>query len=234
VREVTPKRPGTSPLNYFIALSERIRIWLRDSDNLILVVLILIHLLPIWMFKYFPSQDGPAHLDSANIIHEYFQSGNDAIHKYYVINDKLNPNWTGHLIMAVLMFFVSPLVAEKILLSGYIILLPVSIYYALRVIHINSKFLIVLAFPFIYNFMFHMGFYNFSYSLPMFFFVIGYWLKYKSSFTLSNFAIFALLSLLLYFSHLSSFVLACVAVVILATWFMFFDLFQDLQKKKLI
>lgn len=54
------------------------------------------------------------------------------------------------------------------------------------------------------NYLLHMGFYNFSYSLPMFFFVVGYWLKYQNRFTLRNTVTLSLLSLLLYFCHLTS------------------------------
>jgi len=34
-------------------------------------VLIVVFLYPLWGFTYFPSQDGPAHLENANVLHEY-------------------------------------------------------------------------------------------------------------------------------------------------------------------
>ncbi|SVD15987.1 uncharacterized protein METZ01_LOCUS368841, partial [marine metagenome] len=41
--------------------------WIEVLDNQILnfkklqIFLILVHLLPIWLFAYFPTQDGPSH-----------------------------------------------------------------------------------------------------------------------------------------------------------------------------
>lgn len=34
--------------------------WLCDPEHLVFAMLILLHVIPIWGFAYFPSQDGPA------------------------------------------------------------------------------------------------------------------------------------------------------------------------------
>jgi len=209
------------------------RAWLSQPENLLFVVLIVAHLLPIWCFKYFPSQDGPTHVDSANVLHEYYFPDRSAFREYYLINNNPVPNWLSHLVMAGLMYIVSPLVAEKILLSGYIILLPISVRYALQAIRPDTGFLALLAFPFIYNYLFHMGFYNFSYSLPMFFFVVGYWLKYQNRFKLRQIVTLSLLSLLLYFCHLFSFVTACVAIALLTIWLTVLDFAQQSRQQQL-
>lgn len=209
-----------------------VRAWLSAPENLLFVVLIVLHLLSIWLFKYFPSQDGPAHIDNSNILREYHSPERTVFREYYLINKNLAPNWLSHLVMAGLMQIVPPLWAEKILLSGYVILLPLSIRYALHAIRPDTGFLAFLAFPFIYNYQLHMGFYNFSYSLPMFFFVVGYWLKHQNRFTLGKVVKLSLLSLLLYFCHLFSLMTAYVAIALLTVWLTVFDVAQHSQQQQ--
>ncbi len=192
--------------------------WLTDRGNLLFAALIVLHLIPIWAFTYFPSQDGPAHLENANIMREYAQPDRTALRAYYVFNENLTPNWAGHVVLAGLMSLTSLRVAEKIFLSGYVVLLPVSVRYAICAVCPDSAFLAVLIFPFIHNYLFHMGFYSFSYSLPMYFFFIGYWLKYREQFTLYQTINLAVLSLLLYFTHIVSMAAAFLAVTVMTMW----------------
>ena len=71
--------------------------------------LLILHLLPIWIFRYFPSQDGMNHVYNAYILKSYHDP---ALYN----NLTLFPNWISHLLMAGLMFIVLPLIVEKLLL----------------------------------------------------------------------------------------------------------------------
>ena len=205
----------------------RICAWLGDRENLLLLVLILAHLIPLWAFQYFPSQDGPAHLENANIVFDFFHPGRSIFREYYLLNKNLEPTWLGHFILASLMYVMPIFIVEKIFLSGYVILLPLSIRYALRAIRPDSGFLTFLMFPFIYNYPLHMGFYSFSYSLAVFFFLMGYWMRNHEQFTLRKMVRLAFLSLLLYFCHIVSLVMAYVGITLLALWLILSDLTQD-------
>jgi hypothetical protein len=211
---------------------KRLRQWLSDSSNLFFALLIVLHLLPIWSFKYFPSQDGPAHINNANILREYHRPDYPIFREYYVLNKNFEPNLFGHLVLAGLMSFLPMLVAEKILLSGYVILLPISIRYVLRTIRPDAGFLAVLAFPFVYNYTFHMGFYNFSCGLVMYFFVVGYWLKYCEGLTLRRTMVLAILALVLYSCHPLPLVTAYVMVTLFTAWLMFLDLAQQIRQRQ--
>jgi hypothetical protein len=92
-------------------ISECLHAGLSNRENLFLTALIIIYLMPIWAFKYFPLQDGPAHINNANIIREYHKRA--LFREYYVLNKEPVPNWFGHLILAGLMYFMPALVAEK-------------------------------------------------------------------------------------------------------------------------
>lgn len=162
-------------------------------------------------------------MNNANVLREYYLPDLTAFREYYTLNSRLMPNWTTHLILAGLMSVVPQLIAEKVLLTGYVVLLPVSIRYALCAIQPQAGALAVLGFPFVYNYTFHMGFYNFVYSLPIGFFVVGYWMKHQEHFTWRKTVVLSFLTLGLYFSHVVSLGIACIAIGSMAAWFAFAD-----------
>jgi hypothetical protein len=213
---------------------KRTRLWLADRENLLFLGLIVAHLIPLWAFRYFPSQDGPAHLENATVVREYHDPARTAFRAYYMFNPRLTPNWVGHLVLVGLMSLMPPLVAEKAFLSGYVILLPVAVRYAVTAVSRDSGFLAVLGFPFVYNYLFHMGFYTFSYSLAMFFFVSGYWLKHRKRFGLREAVTLAMLSLLLYFCHIVSTVTAFLEIVLMTGWLLLPDFATQVRQRRCV
>src|SRR6185295_15449416 len=104
------------------------------------------------------------------------------------------------------------------LLTAYVLLLPLSVRYALKAIDRRAVFLSVLSFPFLYNFLFQMGFFNFCFSLAAFFFSLGFWLRNQERMTPVRIAILALLVLWVYFCHPVTLVMTVVALLALAGW----------------
>ena len=146
-----------------------------------IIALLVIHLLPIWVFRYFPSQDGASHVYNAYILNEYHNPAMYKTRECFQSNLTLFPNWFSHVFMAGLMFVVPALVAEKILLSLCIGLAPLSLFYCLRSIDRERYILGFLGFLFGYNYLLHMGFYNYALSFSVFFFALGYWWKRRDS-----------------------------------------------------
>jgi hypothetical protein len=204
------------------SLRQRFRDAAGEGGGLLLA-LILAHLALLWAFPYVPTHDGPAHLENARILADYSRPDLDLLARYYRFNRELGANWFGHLILAGLTRFLPLLLAEKIFLSGYTILLPLSVRYAANVVRPGSGFLAVLVFPFLYGFLFHFGFYYFVYSLPLFFFTLGYWLKHGEDLTLGQTVSLSLLALALAFTHLYSLVMASLAMGVLALSFTLAD-----------
>ena len=159
-----------------LAPSKCVRAWFGDLDNALFALLLLATIAPVWCFRYFPSQDGPAHLENATILKEYHQPDRTIFRTYYRINTNPDPNWLGHLLLVGLLFLVPPLTAEKLLLTGYLILLPLSMRYALNAVTrprtrvdpvtlassttspAGAGCLALLAFPLTRNLFYHMGF----------------------------------------------------------------------------
>ncbi|MDA1190606.1 MAG: hypothetical protein O3A46_02855, partial [Candidatus Poribacteria bacterium] len=185
----------------------------------------VLQLVPVWAFRYFPSQDGPAHLNNATVLREFHHPDRTIYREYYHLNKNLDPNWMSHLLLAALGAFLPILIAEKLVLTGYVVLLPLSVRYALRAIRADAGLVAFLIFPFVPNYLYHMGFYNFMWSLPLYFFVFGYWLKHRERFGLRETVVMTFLALALYFCHLVSLVTVCLGIGFLAVWFTVFDLF---------
>jgi len=198
---------------------------LRPSrETLLFWTLLALHLLPIWIFPFIPTQDGPGHQAVAFILRQYDHPAAGLLRQYYLPNQEALPNWFIFFLMGRVLGFVSVPMAEKILLSVYILLLPLAARYALRAIDPRAGFLAVLAFPFLYNFMFNMGFFNFCISLAAFFFALGYWLKHGERMGPGRTVLLALLILWVYFCHPVTLVVAVAALLTLAGWRMLLDL----------
>lgn len=188
----------------------------QNLERLLFLTLLIVHLVPIWTFHYFVTLDGPAHVDNAAALRNYLQSEQTVLQEYYTLNLRLVPNWFTNVALAALMGIVSPITSEKIVISAYILLLPLSIRYALAGISEQAVSFSVLSFPVIYNCIFHYGFYNFLFSTVMFFFVLGYWLRYRVCLRPRNVLTLSSLILLLYFCHGTSLLLLMLTLGILA------------------
>ncbi len=179
------------------------RLWIH-KEQIIFYSLILFFLFPLFNFKYFPSQDGPAHAYNSSLILSFHDSSHSIFPEYLKINTKFDPTWFGHIVLAILMLVFPAIIAEKILVGIYVILLPISARYALGGIKTESKCMAVLFFPFVYNYLLHMGFYSFSLSLSIGLFVFGYWIRYYEDLRIKRIVVLSILTTLLYFNHVVS------------------------------
>ena len=129
-----------------------------ESWRIVLFGLVALHLLPIWIFPFFPTQDGVSHVYNAHVLREYWNPAYD-FQTFYDINWNLFPNWLSHFVLAALMLVIPPLLAEKLFLSAYVILFPLAISYFLRSLHPDQKPTIPLwiSFFFIYKYLFLMN-----------------------------------------------------------------------------
>ena len=177
--------------------------------------MILLYVLPIWVFKYFPSQDGPCHIYNSFIL-KHYSDPEYVFSKFYDVRRFPVPNWASHASMVLLMYIVPPLVAEKILLTGYVVLMAVSMLYLLNAVENRRTPLVFAGFPFIYNFLFLMGFYNFSLGVAMLMLAVGYWWKHSEKFGVKNIVVFTLFLIVLYFCHPVPLVLALFSIGIVA------------------
>jgi hypothetical protein len=155
--------------------------------------------LPIWLAHYFPTSDGPAHVANAFVMRHYTDPAFPEFRRFYEFNPKPVPNYLTHLILSALMSLWSPATAEKIFLTIYTVLLPLSARYACS--SAGSRFAVLLIFPFAQNFLFLNGFYNFCVGLPMFFLIAGYCLGAAKPLRVKQTLILSGLLIVQYFCH---------------------------------
>ncbi|HEX4496592.1 MAG TPA: hypothetical protein VIE43_13050 [Thermoanaerobaculia bacterium] len=182
------------------------------------LALALLYVVPFWIVHYLPTADGPCHTYNAWILRHYGDVQRYPLfQQYYRINAEPYPNWLGHGLMALLMFVVPPLVAEKLVVSAYALTLLAGVWYLTGAVRPGgSRWLAFLAFPFVFNYTFQFGFYNYSLSLALFPFVLGLWWRYRERPASLRYAVgINLLLGLCYFAHILSFGLALLAIAAL-------------------
>jgi len=178
-------------------------------------VLVFLFTIPVFSNKFFLTVDGPAHLYNSNLIIELFQNGDNLLNKFFNFNNTITPNWSGHFLMSLIIYFFPSFIAEKVVILFYIIGLPLSIRYLFNKLKINNRYLIYLIFPFIYSYLFYYGFYNFNIGQVLFFFGIGLWIELRKNRSLSSFLKLFFISSLICLSHLFVFGLFVMVISIL-------------------
>src|SRR5688572_28790297 len=90
--------------------------------SLLFFALSALYLLPLWSVRYLPTVDGPSHTYNAWILRQHGNPHYPLLQQHYDINAQPHPNWISQGTMALLMFVVPPLVAEKLVVSCYLLL----------------------------------------------------------------------------------------------------------------
>ncbi len=71
--------------------------------RILISLLIVLHILPLWIFKYFPSQDGPANVYNSYVLSAFHDEESTLLREYYKFNLTLFLNWSSYPFMSVLM-----------------------------------------------------------------------------------------------------------------------------------
>ncbi len=172
---------------------------------------------------YFPTQDGASHIYNSYVLKEYHKHENYRLREVYKLNLTLFPNWTSHILMASLMYVFPPIICEKILLTLCIGLLPLSLFYFLRGVEEASPLFGLVGFIYAYNYLLHMGFYNFVLSMSLFFFALGYWWRHRSKPSTTSIVVMYVLLLVTYLTHFHSYSLLIISLTFFAIFSSVYD-----------
>jgi hypothetical protein len=179
-------------------------------EKYIFAVVVLITAIPFLCNKYFPTVDGPAHLHNANLLKQYWFKHATNISDFYYFNKSLNSNFIDHIWFAICGLFLPTFLVEKSIILFYIIALPYSFRFLVKRISNNPHSALLssyLIFSFIYSFTFQLGFFNFSIGIPILFWTIGIWIKNRENLSTRKIVFLAILSTLVYITHMFNFVL---------------------------
>ena len=185
---------------------------LTKYERFFFLAVVLLNLIPVLSHRFFPTIDGPAHLYNANLInHMLLHPDFDS---YFQFNPELVPNWTGHILLCFFNWFLPGFLAEKMLLILYFVGLPYAFRNLIKSANGEAVWLSYLIFPFTYNYLLSLGFYNFSLGLIGLFIVLSFWIKNQETITSSvkKTVILSILLILVYFSHVLMFSTALLAI----------------------
>ncbi|MCS6904609.1 MAG: hypothetical protein RML72_11375 [Bacteroidia bacterium] len=172
--------------------------------------------------EFYPSMDGPSHLYNAVLLRELLFHSNSPLHQYFEINPFPIPNLISSYLLSILLLLFSASVAEKIYLLLYIWGLALAFRYFVAQAAPQNKILSLFIFPFIYSFLFHLGFYNYTFSFIFFYWTLGYWFQNQTSFTvfprLKHYFILSIFFLATYCSALLTFFFLFLSICCLTAW----------------
>lgn len=176
---------------------------------LLVAVLMAASLVPIWATTHFPSQNGPWYLLQVHMTKEFNNPAWD-YSDYYRISWHPTPHMLHNVLVFALNYIFPLLIAEKVALSVYVILMPLSIFYFLSSVAPDRKILGLLAFLMIHSYVFYRGYHNFSLSIPLFFFTFAFWHRHREHLGLKQAVMVAAMAGATYLAHLATFLfLAC-------------------------
>ena len=183
----------------------------------------VLSLVPIWAFTYFPSQDGPAHLNSVAVLMTLESGGAEAgvLEAFYKTQWASTQQWvsTNQLVFLLLQglgTFLPLLIAEKVVLTLYAVGLPLATLAAVRWAR-GAPYAALLSFPLVFTLPLYMGFYNFCLSLPLFVLCVGLYYAFSLRPGWKRGVALSLLLVALYLTHIVA-AASAVMVIVVATF----------------
>jgi hypothetical protein len=182
-------------------------------------------LIPVWLFRWFPTQDGPSHLYNSFVLAHYYDAASALVRAHFVLNLRPFPNWTTYALMALLVRVFPPLAVQQIILSLCVISIPAAIVYLQKSFKPSADPSALLGILLSFSFVFFMGFFNFIVGAALFVVATGFWWRRREGRYL--YGLYALL-IAIYFSHDLTFGVTLMAIATLAAverrWRVFLEL----------
>lgn len=179
----------------------------------VFVALWICALVPLWLPRFLPLLDMPDHLDAIAIWHRYHDAS-WGYSSYYNLNLIPVPYW-GYFLPVHLLSYLLPIeVANKVYLSAYALLLPASLAWLAQQMG-RSRWLSLFAFPLVFNMNFSYGFITFCAGLVVMTFALVVLDRFLEAPSQRRGVALALLSLLLYTTHVLPWMFFGVASLVL-------------------
>ncbi|MBX2906801.1 MAG: hypothetical protein KF744_12230 [Taibaiella sp.] len=179
--------------------------------SILSVVIVGLCLLQVWLPSHYLTCDGPCHLYNARILHSTWTGAYaDFYRRFYHISYTTAPNATTTWALALLLFLLKGIVAEKVFLSLYVLLLATGTIKLLQKLQGGSNLWQLAAIPVIFTFLLAKGFYNFSLGVALWPWMVLAWIGHLERPGIARAAAFAAVAAIAYFTHLLPFLSATV------------------------
>lgn len=158
-------------------------------------------LVQVWAPMYYITGDGAVHVYNSAMLKDRWLGLHQSFYSdFYTLNEQVDPNWFSHIIMAIFQIVSSGPVAEKLLLTAYIIIYATG-FRKLIVLSGGNRYLAVAGMLLILNHTLVKGFYNFNISIALGLWVVCAWLLYLQKTTIRNYFLFLVIVLITFFAH---------------------------------
>src|SRR5205807_2373569 len=118
---------------------------MNKTAKVLLFAGLVICLIQVWLPGYYITGDGPSHIYNAQILHDIWLNRNRTFYEqFYSLSYQLNPNWLSHILLAAMMFVVNGVIAEKLLVTVYVLLFISGFHRLLKRLSNNNTFLPLL------------------------------------------------------------------------------------------
>ncbi len=191
---------------------------MQKTINTLLLTGFALCLLQIWLPAYYLTGDGPSHVYNAQILHDLWNYSKSSAfyHHFYHVLYRPDPNWLSTFVIALLLYIVKAAVAEKILLTLYVSLFTRGFYLLLHKITGGKSYWMLAIYLFVFPHELSKGFYNSTFSIAFYFWVVWGWLRFLEKRSIINGLLFFVFTALIYFTHLLAFGLAAFSCAALA------------------
>ena len=170
-------------------------------------------LLPIWTIRYLPLLDWPQHMSLVHVLRHYYEP-TYRYWEYLVVEPRVTDQLTFLYGAELLSYLMSVEAACRVMVSLYVLGLPLSLMAALRAFGRNP-WCGFLGFPLVYSYPLYMGFIPYCLSIPLLFLGIALWEALLSRPTRLRMFTACLHGPLLFFTHSITFVIGLGITVLL-------------------
>jgi hypothetical protein len=177
------------------------------------VALTIAVLLPVWSQRLLPMLDTPNHLALVRAWHSYHDPSYH-LAEFYDLRIRLVPYFLFYWSIHMLMYVFSIEVANKLFLSAYLVLFPLSILYLSQVLR-RSHWLALGAFALAFNMNWIYGFSSYVMSTAMMFFALGGLLGYLRTRSQWHLMMLFFATILAYLSHVMPWTVFGVCAIVL-------------------
>jgi hypothetical protein len=188
---------------------------LRPADRVLAAALAL-QLLPLLLLRRVVTVDGPAHVLGGSVLERYGDAGAEVVRRFYEVDLRPVPNLLTTVVLAGLLHVLGPDPAERVLVASYVVLLVLGLRYALRGVDPRAGWLAVAALPFVGNYLYYYGFYNFCLALGLALVVVGLALRRRDGWSPRAALALAALLLVTWTAHLLPLLVAGLLVAVLS------------------
>ena len=176
---------------------------------------VLANLLPIWTVRWLPMGDLFGHVQLMDIVLRYDDPAT-VYSEVFVLPRTLDPN-TLSLWFARCVPGLGALAASRLLMSAYVVGLPLSLAWLARVMG-RSPFLALLAVPMTWNPLVNIGFLNYVLALPVLFCVLALARRVADRGGWLRGVLLCLLLVLLFFCHVIAFLIGMAMATFVLLW----------------